>query len=277
MHKEFKEFFEKLDLSDVRLLIVGILVFMMPVFYFFFFSGARETTVRGTRLTHNRPGQQSAFNLTTTTPKARVATPRSVLAQIDPPAQKIERELEDSWNRIQAIPRIVSLPPDTPPDVRSMIEAEEDERLWEANSLLDQSNFDAAERAYKDVIENSGQNQFKELYAIGGLMEIYQLKGDMKSFRDAFSRYAKVAQQLQHVYGPLADNVARAYEMFEQITRIDSGKLREYLTRANLGNSSPVSYEDFIKSINQTRQWFPDDLGSPEPKMPDLPQPNLDG
>jgi hypothetical protein len=91
----------------------------------------------------------------------------------------------------------------------------------------------------------------------------------MVKFRQAFANYVKTAQQLKHVYGPLADNIARAQQMFEQLAQADPAKIREHLTRYNLTNQENISYDDFMKSIKETREWFPTNLEEPEPKLPD--------
>jgi hypothetical protein len=277
MANPIRENLERLDLSDVRLLAVGLVLLLIPVFWFFFLSGVREEQVTGTRLSFADPGKQSAFNLTASGKSPAARSARSAASAINPPVEKIEVELDRAWSKIQSVPKVLNLPPDVPSETRLMIQAEDDEQLCEANAMLDQCDFAAAEKAFAAALGSTGGNDFKELYAWGGLMEVYQLSGNQAKFREAFANYVKAAQKLHHVYGPLADNVARAYEMFDQLSRVDSGKLREYLTRANLANGSNVSYEEFMKAINHTKEWFPANLESPEPRMPDLLQPNSDG
>lgn len=277
MSNLIKENLEKVDLSDTRLLVAGLILFLIPILWLLFFSGVREEQVKATRLSFSDPGKQSAFNLTTTSKSPSSTAARASAATVQPKTEKLEEELDRAWSRIQAVPRKLNIPADVPVETRLMIEAEEDEMLCEGNALLDQSDLQAAEKAFIAAIGSADANTFKELYAYGGLMEVYQLSGNVAKFREAFANYVRCAQKLKDVYGPLADNVARAYEMFEQMGKIDSGKLREYLTRSNLSNGTSVSYEDFMKGINKTKEWFPANLESPEPRMPTLLQPNSDG
>jgi hypothetical protein len=86
-----------------------------------------------------------------------------------------------------------------------------------------------------------------------------------------------MAQQLRHVYGPLADNIARAQQMFEQLAKADPIKVREYLVKYNLSNQTNISYEQLIKSLEDTREWYPTDLQEPEPKLPDYLRPGYGG
>lgn len=277
MKKQIQENLEQIDLSDARLLVAGLVLLILPVLWFIFFSGVREEKINVTRISFANPGRQSAFNLTNPGKVAVSAVSRSSAATIQTPNDKLEDELSRAWSKISSVPRRPSIPPDTPPEARQMIEAEDDVFLSEGNASLDRCDFPAAEKAFSSLLGNADGNTFKELYAYGGLMQIYQMQADVAKFRQAFGNYARTAQKLRDVYGPLADNVARAYEMFEQLGDIDSGKLREYLTRTNLTNKTAVSYEEFMSAINNTKKWFPADLESPEPRMPSLLKPNDGG
>lgn len=276
MFDRIKDFFDSIDLSDARLIVVGCILILLPLFYLYYFTGLAEEPAATRRIAITDMGNQSAFNLTSTV-KSSSQTGKSISQQLTPRTEQVESELDSAWQKIQSVPKVYSLPSDIPVDTRLMIEAEDDPDLCEGNSLLDRCEFTAAEKAYKAVIGNAGSNNFKELHAWGGLMEIYQLQGDPVKFREAFANYAKTAQKLKHVYGPLADDVARAYQMFDQLAHVDSGKLREYLTRANLNGGTQVSPDEFLKSINHTKEWFPANLPAPQGTMPEMMQPNSGG
>lgn len=277
MFDNLKNVFEGLDFNDTRLLIFGVLLLLLPLLYLMFYVGAPDQTVAPSRLAITDIGKQSAFSLTTMGgPGGRAGSSR-VVPKVAPTVEQVDNELDSVWQKIQSVPRIRTFPSDTPIETRQMVEAEDDPDLCEGNSLLDRCEFADAEKHYIEAIGNAGSNYFKELYAWGGLMEVYQLQGDVARFREAFGNFAKAAQKLKHVYGPLADNVARAYQMFEQVKNIDSGKLREYLTRVNLERGSNVSYDEFIKSMNNTKQWFPANLPEPPGTMPEMMQPGSGG
>jgi len=277
MFDDLKKNLEGIDLSDFRLMIAGVLLLLLPLFYLVFFAGRVDETQTTTRIAITEMGKQSAFNLTSISKTPEAAGSRGAIPAITPKVEQVESELDRAWQKIQATPRVITLPPDIPVETRQMVEAEDDPDICEANSLLDRCEFATAEKHYREAISDAGSNHFKELFAWGGLMEIYQLQGDRNKFREAFANYAKTAQKLQHVYGPLADNVARAYQMFEQIEKIDSGKLREYLTRANLEAGTKTSYEEFINSIKATKEWFPGNLPDPPATIPEMMQPGSGG
>lgn len=277
MFDNLKSNFEGIDFNDVRLLIIGCLLLLLPLFYMMFVGRSADETQSPTRISITDMGKQSAFNLTSLNGPAGRTRSSGAAPAVTPKVEKIDNELDSAWQKIQAVPRIHTFPSDTPVETRQMIEAEDDPMICEGNSLLDRCEFATAEKYYRAAISDAGSNYFKELFAWGGLMEVYQLQGDVEKFREAFGNYAKAAQKLQHVYGPLADNVARAYQMFDQVKNIDSGKLREYLTRINLEKGTNVSYDDFIKGLNSTKQWFPANLPEPPGTMPEMMQPGSGG
>ena len=275
MFDDLKKNLEGIDLSDFRLMIAGVLLLLLPLFYLVFFAGRIDETQTTTRIAITEMGKQSAFNLTSISKTPGAAGSRGAIPAITPKVEQVESELDRAWQKIQATPRVITLPPDIPVETRQMVEAEDDPDICEANSC----STDASLPLPKSIIEaisDAGRITLKN-FCLGGLMEIYQLQGDRNKFREAFANYAKTAQKLQHVYGPLADNVARAYQMFEQIEKIDSGKLREYLTRANLEAGTKTSYEEFINSIKATKEWFPGNLPDPPATIPEMMQPGNGG
>lgn len=277
MQKEFKEFFAEVDLSDSRLILFGLILLLIPLMYLYWLSSPSQSTKPGGRYSTSL-SRQSAFNLTPgkkpllSTPQARKST-----FSISPRSEKIDSELDKAWAKIQAAPRIRHIPSDVPPETRMMIEAEDNEILSEGNQALDSGDFAAAEKVFTKAVKSAPGNPFVELYAWGGLMEAYQMTGNIVKFREAFGNYVRMAQQLKHVYGPLADNIARAQQMFEQLAQADPAKIREYLLKYNLTNKSNITYDQLIKSLEDTREWFPQNLEEPEPKLPDYLRPGYGG
>jgi hypothetical protein len=277
MQKEIKEFFNEVDLSDARLMMVGLILLLLPLIYLYWLSSGPQTSKR-TRSYSTNVSRQSAFNLTPSK-KPLLTSPgtRKSSFSVSPRSDKIDAELDKAWAKIQALPRARRIPSDVPPETRMMIEAEDNEILSEGNQMLDSGNFAEAEKVFITAVKNAQGNQFVELYAWGGLMEAYQMTGNIVKFREAFSNYVRMAQQLRHVYGPLADNIARAQQMFEQLAKADPIKVREYLVKYNLSNQTNISYEQLIKSLEDTREWYPTDLQEPEPKLPDYLRPGYGG
>lgn len=269
MQKEIKVFLSEVDLSDSRLILIGLILLLLPLFYLYWISAKGQEAQR-TRRYSTSISRQSAFNLTPgKRPLLTAQKAKKSSFSISPRVDKIESELDKAWSRIQSVPRARRIPADVPPETRMMIEAEDSEILSEGNQMLDAGDFAAAEKVFIKATKSSPNNPFVELYAWGGLMEAYQMTGNIVKFREAFGNYARIAQQLKHVYGPLADNIARAQQMFEQLAQADPAKIREYLVKYNLTNKTNITYDQLIKSLEETREWFPENLEEPEPKLPD--------
>lgn len=268
MSDDSKKSTSSIDFSDTRFLLTGIILLLIPIFYLFYITKVTEKQSVTTRISLADPGKQSAFSLTSTSRVTAAERARSVAPAVNPRENTIEAELERAWSKIQAVPRKSSLPSDIPEETRQMIEVEDDPMISEANAVFDEGDMAAAEKAYTAVLGSSNNNHFKDLHAWGGLMEVYLLTGNKEKFREAFKNYALSAQKLYKVYGPLADDVSRAYEMFEQISLVDPGKLREQLTRANLTLGTKVSFEEFIGGFKQTQDWYPKNLPTAEPVSP---------
>jgi len=268
MSGDYRSSFEKIDFSDTRFMLIGILLLLIPIVYLFFFMKVTEKQSVTTRISFADPGKQSAFSLTASAKTAAATRAKSVAPAVNPKETSIEAELERAWSKVQSVPRRMNLPPDLPKETRQMLEVEDDPMIAEANALFDEGDLAAAEKAYAAALSSSASNNFKELHAWGGLMEVYLLTGNKDKFREAFKNYALTAQKLNKVYGPLADDVSRAYEMFEQISRIDPGKLREQLTRANLTLGTKVSFEEFMTGFKSTQEWYPKNLPAAEPVSP---------
>jgi hypothetical protein len=179
---------------------------------------------------------------------------------VKPNVTKIEEQLENVMKRIQSVPRERKYPAGASPELRDLINAEHDETFLDAVSSMDRSDRKTAEKQFMELIKNAAGNKFKELYGWGGLMEIYQLEEDKEKFRQAFSEYVKKAQELKQFYGPLADSVASAYTMFNQLEKIDPGLLKQALTKHNLSNKTNLKYEDIMGAFKETKSWYPTDI-----------------
>jgi hypothetical protein len=179
---------------------------------------------------------------------------------VKPNIEKIEEQLENIMARINKTPRERKYPANATPELRQILDAEHDETYLAAISALDSSDRKLAEKLFKDVIANSGGNKFKEIYAWGGLMEIYQIEEEKAKFKGAFESYARIAQELKDFYGPLADSIASAYQLFEQMERLDPGVMKQALTRYNLENKSNLRYEDIMGALKETKSWYPENL-----------------
>ena len=178
---------------------------------------------------------------------------------VTPNKENVSRQLDVVRNNLAKFKKN-HYPPSANKETRDLIDAEYDDNYLDAVTSLDNGDLEAAEKYFKALVDKANGNKFKELYGWGGLMEIYQLNEDKQKFREAFRNYVTKAQELKHIYGPLADSVGAAYTMFNQIQQVDPGKFRQALTKYNLENHTNLSYEELAGSFANTQSYFPSNI-----------------
>ena len=179
---------------------------------------------------------------------------------VTPNKENVSRQLDEVRNTLAKLPKKNHYPPSADKETRDLIDAEYDDNYVDAVTSLDNGDLESAEKFFKVLVDKANGNKFKELYGWGGLMEIYQLNEDKQKFREAFKNYVNKAQELKHIYGPLADSVGAAYTMFSQIQQVDPGKIRQALTKYNLENHTNLSYEELVSSFAHTQSFFPSNI-----------------
>ncbi len=312
MNEFFDNLTEKVKEDDVKFLLVGLILLLIPIVFFLIIHFRSSKRVTDVTIEMHGVSRQSAFNLTrgsssasrgggggaggsggssgshsggghsssyssshsssyssgytaedvesTTRYTGKGIDTRSKGLGVKPNIEKIEEQLEAAMARINKTPRDRVYPPNATPEIRQILDAEHDETYLAGLSALDSADRKLAEKMFKDLIANAAGNKFKELYGWGGLMEIYQIEDDKARFKDAFEAYARKAQELRDFYGPMADSIVSAYQLFEQMSRLDSGLVRQALTKYNLENKTNLRYEDIMGAINETKSWYPENL-----------------
>lgn len=265
---------DKVDLSDIRFFIIGCLLLLIPLLYLV--SRSDRGADEGEFAQQAIESRASAFDLLPARPTGpgaagRPARAGSIMSQIEAKPESINTELEKAWSTISGTPRHRIYPPNMAPEAIKMSEAAEEPGIVNGNANLDAGDFAAAELEFKNALDHAQGNAFLEVEAYGGLMETYKRQGKLTEFVKAFKAYALAAQKLKHVYGPFADNIARASDMFDQLAQVDPGKLREELAKGNLRMGTQVDLEKFMQAIRDARQMYPTDLPAGEASIPKGP------
>ena len=267
-------YYDRVDLSDIRWFFAGCILLLLPILYLIFTA---EKSVDDQLFSSQAiESRTSAFDLLptklgVTTGGGAGPTTGNVMAHIESKQSGIATELDKAWSKIQTAPRNHSYPPDMTPEAIKMSEVSENQDLTQANSCLDSGELKAAESFYQNAVAQAKDNAFLEVEAYGGLMEVYKRNGNLAEFVKAFRNYALAAQKLKHVYGPVADNIARASEMFAQLAKVDPGRLREELVKGNLAMGTNVDVTAFMKAIEEARKLHPTDLPDSESIYPKNP------
>ncbi len=265
--------YDRIDLSDIRWFLVGCVLLLIPLVYIL--VTIEKSTEEQSFSSHTLESRASAFDILQTRPSgAGGGTPAGgggVMAQIESGQGHVETELDKAWEKIQSAPRHQAYPQEMTPEGVRMSEVAENPDMIEANASLDHGDLKAAELFYKNALSQARDNAFLEVEAYGGLMEVYKRTGNIAEFVKAFKNYALAAQKLKHVYGPVADNIARASEMFAQLAKVDPGRLREELVKGNLAMGTNVDVTAFMKAIEDARKLHPTDLPDSESIYPKNP------
>lgn len=266
-------YYDRIDLSDIRWFLIGCVLLLIPLVYIL--VTIEKTTEEQSFSSHTLESRASAFDILQTRPSGggdgSPAGGGGVIAKIERGQSHVEAELDKAWEKIQSAPRNQTYPQNMSPDGIGMAEAAENPDMIEANASLDHGDLKAAELFYKNALSQAHDNAFLEVEAYGGLMEVYKRTGNIAEFVKAFKNYALAAQKLKHVYGPVADNIARASEMFAQLAKVDPGRLREELVKGNLAMGTNVDVTAFMKAIEEARKLHPTDLPDSESIYPKNP------
>ncbi|MBP7633471.1 hypothetical protein KBA41_04840 [Candidatus Ozemobacteraceae bacterium] len=264
---------DRIDLSDIRWFLIGCVLLLVPLVYILI--TIEKSTEEESFSSHTLESRASAFDILQTRPSgAGGSSPAGgggVMAQIESGQSPVEHELDKAWKAIQSAPRTHSYPQDMTPEGIMMSEVADNPDMVDANANLDHGDLKAAEVSYKNALSQARDNAFLEVEAYGGLMEVYKRTGNISEFVKAFKNYALAAQKLKHVYGPVADNIARASEMFAQLAKVDPGRLREELVKGNLAMGTNVDVTAFMKAIEDARKLHPADLPDSESIYPKNP------
>lgn len=266
-------YYDRVDLSDIRWFVAGCILLLLPLLYLFF--SIEKSADDQPFSSHALESRTSAFALlpNSTPGSGSGAGPAGggVMAHIESKDSSIEKELDKAWAKIQSTPRDHAYPQEMSPEAIKMSEVGENQDLTEANACLDSGDLKAAESFYRNALSQAKDNAFLEVEAYGGLMEVYKRDGNVAEFVKAFRNYALAAQKLKHVYGPVADNIARASDMFAQLAKVDPGRLREELIKGNLAMGTNVDVTAFMKAVEEARKMHPTDLPDSESIYPKNP------
>lgn len=268
-----RSYYDRVDLSDIRWFLAGCVLLLIPVIYLIMTIG--KSTEEQAFSSYTLESRASAFDiLPTRSSGGGGGAPTGgggVMEQIESGQSHVEKELDKVWAKIQSAPRNQAYPQEMAPEAVRMSEVSDNPDMIEANASLDRGDLKAAELFYKNAVSQARDNAFLEVEAYGGLMEVYKRTGNIAEFVKAFKNYALAAQKLKNVYGPVADNIARASEMFAQLAKVDPGRLREELVKGNLAMGTNVDVTAFMKAIEEARKLHPTDLPDSESIYPKNP------
>lgn len=222
--KDLRSLIKKVDLSDLKVLVIGIVLLIIPVFFMLFMfnrSGAQKATSSA----KDRLGMhKTAFSFQRKASdhpagKGAVAAPAS--KPVTP-----EKQWEAAFERIASAktyipPQIKALPPQE----RKYYEAEMNNEIRMANLLISQGRLDEAKALCDKILQTEHENEFLRFMASGNLCDIYDSRGDVASLRKEFLRYLDLLEGLK-INGFEAKNVKAGYMAMNKML-LDFDKIRQ--------------------------------------------------
>ncbi|PKL41544.1 MAG: hypothetical protein CVV41_18310 [Candidatus Riflebacteria bacterium HGW-Riflebacteria-1] len=233
-NKDSKSLLKKIDLGDMKILIIGVILLIIPVL-FLLFSLSRTGKKDVATSARDRLGMsKAAFSFQRTAsqhPAGKTGTSAKPSAkQLSP-----EKEWAQAAERISKAPAYI--PPQIaalPPSERKYFEAEKHTGIRNANVLISQGRLDEARAICDEILRTENENEFLRFMASGNLCTIYDEKGDIAALRKEFLRYLDLLESLK-IKGFEAKNIKAGYLSMNKML-LDFGKVRsDPIVRSHIG------------------------------------------
>ncbi len=205
----------KIDVSDIKFLILGIVLLIVPILIIFYVSSGSK---RGGAINSakSRLGMnKKAFSFTRVQKASYGQKPKNVaggsFSSSGSSGRRGPSKPDDEWKA--AVDRIMKAKAYIPPQVQALpkeqrwyYEAEMNKDIRMANVYLAQGNLAQAKKLCKELLKSEPDNVVLRLMASGNLCEIYEREGDTNSLRKEFYRYLDLITKLK-IDGFKVDNL----------------------------------------------------------------------
>ncbi|MDD2999536.1 MAG: hypothetical protein PHV05_10790 [Candidatus Riflebacteria bacterium] len=258
------KYLKKIDMSDVRLLALGVALLFIPVLFFLFFTGGNTRKISQEKM-KTMVVRKHVFNFGAAQPGSSAA-PRSGKDRgtgwfdSSSPAKKTESELEEALKMVKRSRRSERFPPSTTNEQKQAYQAEHHPMMTEGRGELERGNFAAAETMFLQAFDESGGNVFQQVYAMGALCELYELTHDQKKLEAAFKQYMELVGKLPAEYGggDLAASVRNAYMALKSLQEgADPGKIAHELVNVEAVKQGAIQQGKVSQSLGKTLYGFP--------------------
>ena len=285
---------KKVDFSDIRILLVGVILLLIPVAFLLFTLSQDTRGGFGQSSAQERlMNRKAVFNFAPPAPTSMAGGPGGSsgvggggtgfpggssggagsygtgagagggLSGGGGPAyapEAVNRELEEALKILERAPQPEINIPGMTPDQKLGLQADLNPSYRKGCGQLEYNDLAAAEQAFRDAIDQSSNNPFLRMNALGGLVEVYHRQGRQKELGEALARFAEAVKNLPGgTVGDLPTVMKNAARLFEQMrTQIDPGKLSEALSKAGpLPQGVRVDAASIKAAVDQSLQNFP--------------------
>ncbi len=259
---------KKIDFSDVRLLMIGVVLLLVPVAFFALQMKGSSSDFSSQAMGRDLQVRRSSFNLGPT-PGSTVgggggggggwSAPR-------PEAQEkaIQNELDQVYRKMMSPsssrgkPAVPDLPGFSDAD-RQMFSAEINPTLGNARGFVAQGDFDQAEQGFRDALAQDPKNPFLQMHVFAGLAGMYQKMGKQDEYEKAFREYLAALGRLPEGYaGPMAKNIQQTADMLgAMMHQIDRVKLRLEIQKACAASGVQIDDGKAQEAMGKMLNLFP--------------------
>ncbi len=189
---------EKIDPSDVRVLVVGLILLIIPVIFLTYQSRGPKGGFSSGNVKERLASGRGGFSFIQKSGGGKQAA-----AAVSAPP-KVDKQWNDVVQRVMSAPPPVRMFDGYPPTAREYLQAQYDPRVRQANFLLEQGNPKEAVKILQDILEEETDNPFIHLAASHRLCRYYQANGMKELEEKEFARLLEVMRRI-----PEMNNIAQ--------------------------------------------------------------------
>lgn len=265
--KNYKDYLKKVDMSDIKVLGVGMVLLVIPVFFLFLLT----QSTGGKKVSHERMktmvDRKNLFNYNTASQKTgdsparpKAAKKSGWLTGTESPERVIQQELEQAMSLVRRSKPAESFPPGMTEMQKEAYRGEHNPLVIEGNAYLDAGNFVMAEKVFLEAFDDGSSNTFQQVYAMGGLMEVYEKMGDQAKYQAAFEKFMELLAKLPPEYGGgnLRQSVSATHAMLKNVmSHADAGKVAQHALKDPVVREGHYSVGQIPDGIGQFLQSYP--------------------
>lgn len=264
--KKLLDQIKKVDLSDMKVLGVGLILLVIPIIVLVSLAGpgkSRKTSVERMKTMVNR---KRIFNFKQPTQKG--IKPSSLPSQnkggtgwfADTPEKKVQIELEEAFKVIQRSRRSERFPSSMTQNQKQSYRAENNPLITDGNGALEMGDLLGAEKLYEQAFDEAGENVFQKVFALGGLCEVYSRMGDQEKTEQAFKLFMEWVAKMppEAGGGDLKDAVRNAYKSLKELkNNADPAKVAQELNKSRLLRDAQISQTEVSRGLGKGLAVFP--------------------
>jgi hypothetical protein len=264
--KKLTDQIKKIDLSDMKILGAGIVLLIIPIVVLMVMSGSNKGRKMSAERMKTMVNRKQIFNFNRPAQKGGKAASSTGGKKAgtgwfaDTPEKKVQIELEEAFRVVQRSRRSERFPPGMTQNQKQAYRAETNPLICSGNGAMEQGDLHAAEKFFEQAMDESGDNVFQKVHALGGLCEVYTRMGDKQKAEQAFKLFMDWVAKLPPEMGGgnLSDAVRNAYMGLKSLKNsADPGKVAQQLDKEELMRRSGLSQSEVSRGLSKTLVDFP--------------------